>query len=245
MKKLFLLLMMLMVMTINMSAQKTYALITGVSRYQNSQANLQHTAKDVKSLRNIMTKQGAIVSVVTSKYANHDNIVKKLNAIVQLAKPEDKIIFFFSGHGNTGGFVTSDMKLFMYQELASILSKAKARQVICFIDACRSGSVEDLAEDNYSWAGSTSHPGLVFVMGCKAEESSYENNWVGHGLFTQALLKGLRGLCDVNQDKKITLIELFNYIYKDVTARTADGPQAQHPQLIGPGSMHDAVVASW
>lgn len=244
MKKVVLLIM-LMVATVNLSAQKTYALITGVSKYQNAQANLNHSTQDVKSLKKILDNQDAVVSITTSKYANHDNIVKKLNAVVKLAKPEDKILFFFSGHGNTGGFMTYDMQLFRYRELVNILSKAKAKKIICFIDACKSGSVEGLAEENYGWEDSSAHPGLIFVMGCKAEEMSFENDWVGHGFFTQALLKGLRGLCDVNQDKKVTLIELFNYIYKDVTARTKDSKQVQHPQLIGPGSMHNVVVTSW
>jgi len=244
MKKL-LLFMFLVVVSINVSAQKTYALITGVSSYQNAQANLHHTSKDAKSLQKVLKNQGAVTALVTSKYANHDNIVKKLKAIVQLAKPEDKVFFFFSGHGDTGGFLTYDMQLFQYQELVGILSKAKAQQIICFIDACKSGSVEGLAGDNYSWAGGASHPGLVFVMGCKADELSFENDWVGHGFFTQALLKGIRGMSDVNQDKEITLIELFNYIYKDVTARTKNSQQVQHPQMIGPSSMHNTVVASW
>ena len=49
-------------------------------------------------------------------------------------------------------------------------------------------------------------------------------------------------MSDNNHDKKITLIELFKFIYKDVTARTDGG---QHPQLIGPGSAQNSVLAAW
>ena len=244
-KFLFSMVLMAACFSLSASAQKTYALITGVSSYQNSEANLPNTTKDVKALKKVLDKQNVISGVITSKYVNHDNIVKKLEAMVQLAKPDDKIYFFFSGHGNTGGFLTYDMQLFRYEELVGILSKAKARQIVCFIDACRAGSVESLAEENFGWSGGSQHPGLIFVMSCKGDESSFENNWVGHGYFTQALLKGLRGMCDVNKDRKITLIELFNYIYKDVTQRTSDSEQVQHPQLIGPSSMHNTVIASW
>ena len=83
---------------------------------------------------------------------------------------------------------------------------------------------------------------ISFVMSSRPDELSIENNWIGNGYFTQAMLKGLRGMSDNNHDKKITLIELFKFIYKDVTARTDGG---QHPQLIGPGSAQNSVLASW
>ena len=224
---------------ISVSAQKTYVLLAGVSSYSNSEANLSNTTKDVKDIKKIFDNQGAIVSIVTSKYANHDNIVEKLNAIVKLAKSDDKIMFFFSGHGTKGGFVTYELSIFSYQELVSILSKAHTKQVFCFIDACNSGSVSAVSMGNSDWASEAKN--ITFVMGCRAEEYSFENNWVGHGFFTKALLKGLRGMSDANKDRKVTLIELFRYIYNDVTART----KQQHPQLIGPGSAHQIVLAKW
>lgn len=244
MKKLCLLLL-LALLSVNVNAQKTYAVITAVSRYQNSQANLSYTTKDAKALKKVFDNQGAIVSITTSSNATYNNIQKKMKAAAQLAKPEDKIIFFFSGHGDTGGILTYDMKLLMYKDMIEILSKSKAKEIVCFVDACLSGSVASLADDNYSWAGGYTHPGLIFVMSSRAEELSIENGWVGHGFFSQALLKGIRGMCDSNQDKKITLIELFDYIYKDVTARTQNYEQVQHPQLIGPRSMHNAIISSW
>ena len=109
-------------------AQNTYVLLVGVSRYSDQKANLNSTTKDVKDIKTVFDNQpNTIVSIVTSKYANHDNIVKKLNAIIQLAKPEDKIMFFFSGHGGDGGFLTYEMRIFPYQELVAILSKANSK----------------------------------------------------------------------------------------------------------------------
>ena len=57
--------------------------------------------------------------------------------------------------------------------------------------------------------------------------------------FTQALLKGLRGKCDYDHNKEITVLELFKYIHADVTRRSLKG---QHPQLIAPKGMHDKVI---
>lgn len=226
--------------SISINAQKTYALLVGVSNYGIQSANLQNTTKDVKQLKKVLDKQDMVVTTLTSSYATHTEIEKKINAIVQLAKPEDKIIFFFSGHGDTGKILLYDLQGLAYKDLTNMLSKAKTENIFCFIDACMSGSV---SQTIYDWTDA--HKGITFMMSSRADETSTENNWIGHGIYTQALLKGLRGLADKNHDRQITLMELFRYVYNDVTARTRERNQIQHPQLIGPDSSYDTVIAKW
>ena len=108
-----------------------------------------------------------------------------------------------------------------------------------------SGSAQSDVASNYAFSGNTTHKGLTFVVGSRADEYSFENSWVGHGFFTKALLKGLRGMSDKNSDRKVTLKELFDYIYNDVTARTKNTKSPQHPQLIGPSSSYNTVITSW
>lgn len=238
MKRLSILLIFMTILVVNMNAQRTYALLTGVSNYGDEQLNLHNTTKDVKQLKTVMDKLGVVCGVSTSKNVTQANITKRLNTIIEAAKPEDRIIFYFSGHGTTGGFLMSDQQLFNYSDLIKILSKAKTKNIFCFIDACRSGSV---ATDSYAMSDSDKAR-ITFVMSSRPDELSIENDWIGNGYFTQAMLKGLRGMSDKNHDKRITLIELFKYIYNDVTARTKNG---QHPQLIGPGSAQNTVIANW
>lgn len=227
-------------------AQHTYVLLAGISNYGDEKNNLSQTTKDVKSIKEVFNKQkNTTVAILTSKYASGSNIEEKLNAIIKLAKPSDKIIFCFSGHGTTGGFVSYGPQLFPYKTLAQILSKAKAKEVVCFIDACMSGSVQSDAASNYGFSNDATHPGLTFVVASRADEVSWENNWVGHGFFTKALLKGLRGSSDKNKDRNVTLKELFDYIYNDVTARTKDSDAPQHPQMIGPSSSFETVITRW
>ena len=238
MKRFSILLIFMTILVVNMNAQRTYALLTGVSNYGDEQLNLHNTTKDVKQLKTVMDKLGVVCGVSTSKNVTQANITKRLNTIIEAAKPEDRIIFYFSGHGTTGGFLMSDQQLFNYSDLIKILSKAKTKNIFCFIDACRSGSV---ATDSYAMSDSDKAR-ITFVMSSRPDELSIENDWIGNGYFTQAMLKGLRGMSDKNHDKRITLIELFKYIYNDVTVRTKNG---QHPQLIGPGSAQNTVIANW
>lgn len=222
------------------TAQKTYALLTGVSNYGIESANLQNTTKDVKQLKKVLDNQGMVVTTLTSSNATISNIEKKLNAIIRLAKPEDKIIFFFSGHGDAGNILTYGPETFCYSDLMKMLGKAKTKEVFCFIDACMSGSI---TQTEYDWADT--YKGITFMMSSRADEYSVENNWIGHGYYTQALLKGLRGKADKNGDRQISLMELFRYVYNDVTARTQNYVNVQHPVLIGPSSSHDTIITKW
>jgi uncharacterized caspase-like protein len=79
-------------------------------------------------------------------------------------------------------------------------------------------------------------------VSCRSDEYSSESRILGAGYFTQALLKGLRGMADTDNNKQITVIELFKYIYGDVLTHSQ---QKQHPQLIAPKSLYDVVISKW
>lgn len=232
-----------MLLASSIHAQKTYALLAGVSNYGVDSINLPNATKDVKQLKKVFDNQKFISALITSKFANHDNIKMKLEAIIRLAKPKDKIIFFFSGHGSPGGFVPSDRSFFNYQELVDLLKRAKAQNIICIIDACMSGSVKSISDNNFGIGNG--NPKICFMTASDATEYSTESRLVGHGFFTKALLKALRGMSDKNADKEITLGELYHYIYNDVVNRTQNSKTEMHPQLICPNSMKGIVIAKW
>lgn len=230
----------LMVVSIN---ARTFVLSVGVSSYQNSNNNLSQTTKDAKQFKAVMDNCTKDISILTSKYATKDNILEKLKAICNRAQKGDKIILFFSGHGYEGGIVAHDQHL-TYQEINDILSKSAASAKICFVDACHAGSVEQVRDNSKEYKAPTTG-NIIYMLSSRADEYSIEHPWVGHGFFTQALLKGLRGKADSNRDKKITVKELFNYVYNDVQHSTASMDAPQHPQLIGVKEIAETVVIDW
>lgn len=225
---------------------RTFVLIAGVSNYENEQVNLAQTTKDAKAFKKVMDSQTKDIILLTSKYASKTNILNKMTVICNKARSTDRIIFFFSGHGMPGGICTSTEDVISYTELVNLLSTSQAHEKICFIDACHSGSVaNEKAFSSKNLSLSTLSKGKsdqIYFVGCRGDEYSIENNWVGAGFFSQALIKGLRGKSDTNENKEITVIELFKYIYKDVVKRSKYG---QHPQLIAPKNMYETIVATW
>lgn len=211
---------------------RTFVLCTGVSDYADPQINdLTRPGKDAVLFGKLMKTQTQDVTVLTSKHATAENIISSLRYICSVAKAEDRIIFFFSGHGGPDMIVAHDATI-AYSTLDSVLKTAKSKTVMCFIDACFAGTAASNVRSNY----------VFFVSSRPDEVSQEEPHWVGAGFLSQALMKGMRGKADYNGDRKVTVIELFRYIYKDVTTRSSE---EQHPQLIASKSMYDTVVVQW
>ncbi|MCH5216389.1 MAG: caspase family protein [Muribaculaceae bacterium] len=242
MKRIFSILLLTLVMVMSLNA-RTFVLCVGVSNYDDDELNLSQTTKDAKQFKSVMENATKDITILTSKYANKENIKEKLRAISNRAQKGDKIIFFYSGHGYPGGVAVYDNAL-TYQEINDILAKSAADAKICFVDACHAGSVSNVTDNSKNYKAPTSG-NIIYMLGSRADEYSLEHPWVGHGFFTQALLKGLRGKADANKDKKITVKELFNYVYNDVQHTTEKMEVSQHPQLIGQKAVVDTVVIDW
>lgn len=225
------------------SAQITYVLSMGVSKYADSNNNLTQTTKDAKTFRDILSNHTDKITLLTSSYANRENILKKLNGISKLAKENDKIILFYSGHGYPGGIYPYDEPI-SYQEINDILTSSKAKEKICIFNACHTGSVSDVKGEAPTYKVPTAG-NIIYIMSSRADEYSYEHPVAGHCIFTTSLFKGIRGKADANRDKKITVSELFNYAYNDVMHTTSKLDLSQHPQLIGVKALIDAVVVDW
>ena len=222
---------------------RTFVLCVGVSNYQDSDLNLSQTTKDAKQFKAVMENQTKDITILTSRYANKANILEKLRALANRAQKGDNLVLYFSGHGYPGGILSFD-KTINYQEINDILAKSDASAKICFVDACHAGSVSQV-KDNTKVYKSPTTGNIIYMMSSRADEYSIEHPWMGHGFFTQSLLKGLRGKADANRDKKLTIKEVFNYVYNDVQQTTSKMEVSQHPQLIGVKDVAETVIASW
>jgi uncharacterized caspase-like protein len=234
------LLLLIVIVTMSLNA-RTFVLVTGVSNYGDEKINLSQTTKDAKRFKEVMETQTRDITLLTSSNVTHDNVIEKLRAICNRAQKGDRVVFFYSGHGMPGAICAYDRPI-LYDDLIAVLSNSLASEKICFIDACHAGTMAKSATDN-SWVKSVKdNSGQIFFVSCRSDEYSSESTILGAGFFTQALLKGLRGKADTDNNRQITVIELFKYIYGDVLKHSQE---KQHPQLIAPKSLYDVVISSW
>lgn len=231
----------LTIITVVSANARTFVLVTGVSNYGNESVNLSQTTKDAKRFKEVMETQTKDITLLTSKNVTRANVLEKLRAICNRAQKGDRIIFFYSGHGMPGAICGYDRAI-SYNDIINLLSESEASEKICFVDACHAGTMAKNATDD-SWTKNVKGAkDQAFIVSCRSDEYSVESSILGAGYFTQALLKGLRGKSDKDNNRQITILELFKYIYGDVLKRSKE---LQHPQLIAPISMYDVVIAKW
>lgn len=233
----------------SMSA-KTYALLTGVSNYDGTSHDLSQSTKDAKSMNEFYKQRGATTSILTSKYATHDNIIAVIRKMAKKATAGDDVIFYYSGHGAPDAIYTHDGNNnppLAYSEIISELSKCKCRRIIVYIDACFSGTAssavttKDFNPD--TWKTMMKEKGnYIMMLSSKDSETSGESGLVGAGFFTRALLKALKGSGDRNHDKRMTVNEVFRYVYNDVLRHSKN---KQHPQLVTPKGMREDILIDW
>ncbi len=84
--------------------------------------------------------------------------------------------------------------------------------------------------------------GHAFLTSTSADEQAQESDRIAASFFTYYLVSGLRGAADVNQDRRVTLQEAYQFAAQETlarTERTQSGPQhaAYEFDLTGTGDM--------
>ena len=239
-----------------------FALNVGNDQYADPRLKLNYAAHDAERLAAVLAANpgGAYASTdvkaLTNGAATRDAISEELGRVIAAARPEDTIVFFFAGHGvdsDEGYYLTpsgfdpkhiTDTGL-AWRELASMLSKAKAR-VIVILDAChagRSGS-EGLGTNDGAVAAllSQQHPPMLVLAASKGRQLSQEDvKWDG-GVFTYALIQALqnrRADYDIDHDGAIDISELYRAL-RTIVGRETNGQQS--PWLVREDLIGDFAV---
>jgi WD40 repeat protein len=170
-----------------------------------------------------------------------ENIVDNFNHLRQ-AGPQDVVMLFIAGHGlndqykefyfmpsdaafNANGSIRPSRAI-SSREIQAVLSMPG--QKLVFIDACHSAGtsggltqrvnndrlINDLNNDSAIRASS------VIFTSSKGDQSSLEMDQYKHGVFTYAILQGLKGEADLLKKGIITTTALYVYIREKVIELT-------------------------
>ncbi|MGB1121034.1 MAG: caspase family protein [Saprospiraceae bacterium] len=211
---------------------KVYAVLVGVARY-NHMKSLKYTDDDAYRMFAFLKSPegGALaddqIKILIDEDASKDNILKTLNETFAKAGPNDYILFYFSGHGLKGAFLPIDYdgsnNRVEHADIKAILDKSQAKSKVVIADACHSGSLNGAKGataqsviETYYEAFSRSSGGTALMMSSKAEETSIENNGLRQGIFSHFLIRGLKGAADNDDNKLVTINELFEYVEANV-----------------------------
>lgn len=231
---------------------KLWLLLVGVNQYQDEQIpSLRYPAVDCRGL-------GVALDAATQGFPQrelkiyHDfgeqpllaNVRHALQAMAAATKPNDTILFYFSGHGmldslsqqvvlclqdtQTDDLINTGFKL---QELLQLLADCAAGQQLVWLDACHSGSLRFLGSRGEISSQFNATPELVEILrqraskqkgfyallSCDRDQQSWEFPQLEHGVFTYYLIRGLQGEAADSQGF-IAADELYRYVYHQTVA---------------------------
>ncbi len=191
------------------------------------------------------------VLYLENEQATTDGVRAALTRFLPKAGPNDLVFLFIAGHGAPDPygpqklyFILHDTKVadmprtaLPMSELQNFLDHSvRAERVVVFVDACHSAGLSgaklittrglEHTENNVFNLYASKlfrEQGRAVLTSSDVNEISQESNlWGGgHGVFTWALLEGLRGSADTNTDKIVTAGELFDFVSNRVRLETS------------------------
>ena len=233
----------------------SWALVVGINKYENVRP-LNYAIEDASAIKNMLINDFGFprsnVNVLLNNEASQSNIKKQLNALVRSAKDNDRVVFYFAGHGMTEtlGLEGTDMGFLLpvegdadnlyltaipMDELKRISNMSKAKHMMFLVDACYGGlaaqntrSLQNSDVPNFIEKISNDFSRQIITAGGKSEEVLEKDDWE-HSAFTKNILSGLKQKrADLNADGIITGSEMGMYLKENVSL---DTDNFQTPQV--------------
>jgi hypothetical protein len=224
------------------------ALVIGVSKYPDPAHHLPGVAADVREMAKVLSsKNGTFrssgVTILTDKEATRNSVLAALRKVFTEAGADETLFVYLAGHGAVVGgdyffiaYDTDGSRLnetgVSLKEIKALFDQTKSRRAFLWLDFCHSGGILARGATDSDMSaiqraiGVVSGHGKVIVAACTPTQYAYEDPSVGHGLFTHALLRGLRGEAKSAQGE-VTALSLYEHIDHHV------GSPRQQPVLFG------------
>jgi len=242
-----------------------FLLTIGISKYENF-ATLPIVTDDITALKDKWLGSNDYVVEVNQLFdSNYAEIMKGLSWLEESATDQDIVILFLNGYAknneqnmeNRYDFMPSDAAqnshVLSTQDFINAFRKIKAKVLLCVDTAYKVKHTESQA--SMASVGEHANPlALANIDDFVNQLSSPENGVIvlssttglqqldaedGLNLFTMALLEGLDGLGDVNNDGKIMSKEFGHYVSRRVAELSRN---EQTPILSYPNAIEDFLI---
>lgn len=241
------------------STGNRWALIVGINEYANV-PSLRCARNDAEKLAEVLVEDCGFlrknvilmtdaVNGRSAQFPTRGNLRARINQIAQVARDGDVLVISYSGHGinidgkgylipfdGAGNDVGSCIPL---SWVRTTLDTSAASSRLLILDACHAGARDDGASSSPADVilSPLEGAGFVTLAACDSKQLSHEDPSTGHGVFSHALVTGLRGQADEsaegNRDGIITANELFSYASLTVSQWSLQSGKTQTPVLKG------------
>lgn len=223
------------VLGVNLHA-KVYVVSVGIADYPGTQNDLRISDVDAQTIARIYEKSGnAEAKTIVNNQATSANVLATMRTTFNLAKEDDAVILYFSGHGAPGALACFD-GLLPYKDVLSLFKGIHVSKKIIIADACYTGKMRTSNQHSTTY----SNENVMMFLSSRNNEQSQETKF-RNSLFTIFLERGLRGGADNNKDRQITAKELYDFVHDGVSQ--ASGGK-QHPVMWGKFD-NNMIVIKW
>jgi hypothetical protein len=232
---------------------RRFVLLAGVDDGGPTRTKLRYAASDAHAMGRVLQTLGGVASedmvfVSTANRAAFDaafaDVEQRLRAGTQ-AGVRRELLVYYSGHSDEDGLLVGRDRI-GYDELRARVQRAPADLRVVILDSCASGAFTrrkgGVKRAPFLMDASSDMRGHAFLTSSAADERAQESDRISASYFTYYLVSGLRGAADVNQDRRVTLQEAYQFASQETLARTERsqaGPQhaAYEFDLAGTGDM--------
>jgi len=234
------------------------AIVIGLSDYVGGWPPIEAPLHDALRVRDVLVKSGFdYVVLLTNKRATKERIRYYMeNVLPQKLDPDDRFIFYYSGHGTQRklfnairGYLpmlesrTKDFaSMIGMDEIAQWSANVEqTRHSLFILDSCFSGLAGEQAKgDTYVkiYLNDLMKPGhFLMTAGTEGQESWANLRKWGGSLFTDAFLKGIAGAADSGNpefppDGIISLSKLYDYIRRRISQERVNTPRIDQTPLL-------------
>ncbi len=225
------------------------ALVIGISDYPPPIPRLPAVANDVREMAALLgSDKGQFpaqnVLRLTDAEATSEKVIEAIETTFSKVQPDESVFAYMAGHGAVVGgdyyFVAQNTNVqdipstgVPLKKIKEVFDASPSQRAFLWLDFCHSGGIipRDLtAETDDREVISRAlevvqGQGKLIIAASTSKQKAYESAAVGHGLFTEALLRGLKG--EAASKGEVTVNSLFDYIDRKM------GGALQRPMMFG------------
>jgi hypothetical protein len=225
------------------------ALVIGISDYPPPIRKLPAVANDVREMARLLgADRGQFpprnVRSLAEEEATGEAVLEAIESTFSGVQADDAVFAYLAGHGAVVGseyyFIAHDTEPQAIATGGVPLAKIKAafdasasQRAFLWLDFCHSGGIipRGLGGEagDREVIGRTLEvaqgQGKLIIAACTPAQSAWESASVGHGLLTDALLRGLKG--EAANKGEVTISSLYDYIDRRM------GSDRQRPMMFG------------
>lgn len=226
---------------------KSWAVVIGINNYGGRHPRLINACNDARAISERLRQRGfETIHTLYDSEATRGAIMAWLrNELPMRTDPNDRVVFFFAGHGITqtgpndrkrGYLIPYDGSNFAdyidMEELRQCCNVIRAKHILVLLDCCFSGVAAVTVRATLSGTGprmddvylariTQRRAWQVLTASDSDELAADSSSQPGHSAFTSALLAGLAGEADHDKDGLITATDLASYVRPRVVRESA------------------------